>query len=393
MKRLLFLRAAIVLSIACQKKPADKPPPDAGASIPVEHRDEAEHEQIARQIKLTPEVVREADVRTEPARRQRLSDTVDLNGQLVPDPETSATIGARVSGRISAVLIHEGDRVRAGQTLALVTSPEVSRLRGERASTTFRAVAARRNAARLRELFQARLGAEQEAVAAEAEAAALEAQGRSLSRTLRGLGAAGAADSDASTIPLVSPIAGTLVHLAATSGQMIEPSNTVAVVADLSRVWFQAQLFEKDLAQVEEGAPAEVRLNGYPDRVFKATVARLSGMVDPQSRTLTARLSLQDPERKLRLGLFGKARVSVRSDGAEDVLCVPLAAVTDLGDRKAVFVRQPDGDFDVHEVRLGRTAGGLVAILSGLNPGEQVVVSGVHTLKSIALKSTMGEAE
>jgi multidrug efflux pump subunit AcrA (membrane-fusion protein) len=101
---------------------------------------------------------------------------------------------------------------------------------------------------------------------------------------------------------------------------------------------------------------------------------------------------LRDPDNKLRLGLFGKARVSVGGEGsAQEVLAVPLSAVTDVGDQKAVFVRQADGDFELHYVRLGRSAGGVVAILSGLDAGEQVVVSGVHTLKSIALKSTMGE--
>src|SRR5205814_6028688 len=86
----------------------------------------------------------------------------------------------------------------------------------------------------------------------------------------------------------------------------------VATVADLSRVWFEAQVFEKDLSRIAQGAPAEVRLNGYPDRVFTARVARLSGRVDPQARTVTARLVLLDPDENLRLGLYGTARVSDR---------------------------------------------------------------------------------
>lgn len=388
--------AGLMLAIGACRKATPQPAPQPGATAPPEHKEERkEHRELPRLIKLSPDVIREANVRTEPSQRHRLADTLDLNGQVVPSPEASAMIGARVSGRILRVLVREGDRVHAGQTLALMTSPEVARLRGGYAAAASRASAARRNATRLRELFQQRLGAEQEAFAAEAEATAVEAERDAMARTLRGLGASQPGGADTSLVPLFTPLTGTLVQLAAASGQMVEPSHTVAVVADLSRVWFQAQLFEKDLSRVEEGAPAEVRLNGYPDRVFSARVARLSGQVDPQSRTVTARLSLRDPERKLRLGLFGRARVSVRSEGqgVEEQLAVPLSAVTDLGDRKAVFVRQPDGDFEVHEVRLGTTAGGMVAILSGLNAGEQVVVSGVHVLKSIALKSTMGEEE
>ncbi len=389
------IACATLLALSACHKAKQEPAPAPGATTPPGHREEKEHGELPRLIKLTADVINEANVRTEAAQPHRLADTIDLNGQVAPSPEASAMVGARVSGRILRVLVREGDRVRAGQTLALITSSEIAKLRGEQAAAAARTSSARRNATRLRELFQARLGAEQEAVAAEGEATAVEAERDALSRTLRGLGALQTGGADTSQVPLVTPIAGTVVQLSAASGQMVDPSHTVAVVADLSRVWFQAQLFEKDLSRVEEGALAEVRLNGYPDRVFSARVARLSGQVDPQTRTVTARLALHDPERKLRLGLFGKARISVRSEGdtAQEQLAVPLSAVTDLGDRKAVFVRQPDGDFEVHEVRLGTTAGGLVAILSGLNAGEQVVVSGVHTLKSIALKSTMSEEE
>ena len=199
--------------------------------------------------------------------------------------------------------------------------------------------------------------------------------------------------ADPSTLALVTPIAGSVVQLDAALGQIVEPSHTVATVADLSRVSFEAQVFEKDLARVEEGAPAEVRLNGYPDRIFTARVLSLSGRVDPQARTVTARLLLRDPGEKLRLGLYGTARVSVRSGDSREQLAVPLSALTDLGDAKAVFVRHPDGDFEVHVVRLGPSVGGFAPVLSGLREGEEVVVSGVHTLKSAVLKSTMQEEE
>jgi cobalt-zinc-cadmium efflux system membrane fusion protein len=382
----------IVLAAAC-RRPAPEAAPARGATTLKEHADEQQHEELPRLVKLSPEVIRDAKVRAEPARKQGLAATVELNGQVVPDPAAYAMIGARTGGRIAQVLVREGDHVRAGQVLAVVSSPDVAKLRGEFAGMNARAVAARRNSARLRELFEQRLGSEQEAVAAEAEATAAEAGRDALSRTLRGLGASSLRESDSSAVVLRTPVAGSVVQLDGSLGQMVEPSHTVATVADLARVWFQAQVFEKDLPRVTEGAAAEVRLNGYPDRVFTATVARISGQVDPQARTVTARLSLRASDRTLRLGLFGTARVSVPSEIQGDHITVPLSAVTEIGDRKAVFVRHPDGDFEVHEVRLGQSAGGLVAVISGLREGEEVAVSGVHTLKSAVLKATMEEEE
>lgn len=384
--------AMVLLAIACHRSQPEAAPVK-GATTPKEHADEEQHEEMPRLVKLSPEVLREAKVQTEPVRKQKMAATVELNGQIVPDPAAYSLIGARTSGRIARVLVREGDRVRAGQALAVLASPEVAKLRGELAGMNARAVAARRNASRLRELFEERLGSEQEAVAAEAEATAAEAERDALTRTLRGLGAANIRESDASAVLLLTPVAGSVVQLDASLGQMVEPSHTVATVADLARVWFQAQVFEKDLPRVNEGAPAEVRLNGIPDRVYTAKVARMSGQVDPQARTVTARLSLRDADHKLRLGLFGTARVSVPSKESVEQLAVPLSAVTELGERKAVFVRHPDGDFEVHDVRLGESAGGVVAVLSGLKEGEEVAVSGVHTLKSGVLKATMEEEE
>lgn len=384
-----FAAFAILALAACQRTRAEPAQAEKGASTPKQHA----HEELPRLVKLSPEVVREAKVRTDAARKQRLTATVELTGQIVPDPGAYAIVGARTSGRIHRVLVREGDRVRAGQAIAVITSPEVGKLRGELAGVSARAAAARRNAARLRELFGQRLGSEQEAISAEADATAAEAERSALSRTLRGLGATAAAGADSSAVLLSSPVAGSVVQLDASLGQMLEPSHNVATVADLARVWFQAQVFEKDLPRVAEGAAAEIRLNGYPDQVFTATVARISGQVDPQARTVTARLALRDPDRPLRLGLFGTARVSVPGETQGEQIAVPLSAVTRIGESEAVFVRHADGDFELHEVRLGQSAGGLVAVISGLKEGEEVAVSGVHTLKSAVLKATMEEEE
>jgi cobalt-zinc-cadmium efflux system membrane fusion protein len=391
MNRTAGVLALVLATASCKKAQTETAPEKGTTSVPEHPEQGGKHEDLPKVVKLTPEVIREARVRTEPARRRMLASSAELSGQIVPNPEALAMIGARASGRIVRVLVREADHVRAGQVLAILSSPEIAKMRGAYSAAQARALSARGNATRLRELFNERLGAEQEAIAADAEATAAEAERDALSRTLRGLGAASGGNADSSSVLLISPIAGSVVHLDAASGQMVEPSHTIAMVADLSRVWFEAQVFEKDLARIEEDAPAEVRLNGYPDRIFTARVARLSGQVDPQARTVTARLLLSDPGDTLRLGLYGTARVSVRSANAREQLAVPLSALTDLGEAKAVFVRHPDGDFEVHEVRLGPSVGGFVPVLAGLKEGEEVVVSGVHTLKSAVLKGSMEE--
>ena len=341
-------------------------------------------------MKLTGDVQKAAHVTSAPAKRRRLAATVELNGQVVPDPDRIALLGARVPGRVERVFVREGDSVRAGQVVAVVSSHELAKLRAAHSAAASRALAGRANASRLRALAKDGLGSEQEAMTAEAEAAAAEAEREVQAQGIRGAGAPVDAKGDPSLLELVAPIAGQVVQRDAVPGQVVEPAHTVVTVADLSHVFFQAQLFEKDLAQLTEGAPAEVRLNGFPDVVFRARVARIASQIDPQARTLMARLALVEPASRVRLGLYGTARVSLQSAEAHDHVVVPLSAVTEIGDRKVVFVQHED-EFQVHDVKLGPTAGGDVAVLSGLDDGERVVVSGVHTLKSAVLKSTMAE--
>jgi membrane fusion protein, heavy metal efflux system len=382
---------ALSLGGACNRTPGrDR---DDAVDVPPKAQQAPSTQQPSTVVKVSAQVVREARISTVRAEERKLSATLDLTGQVVPDPDAIALLSARVSGRVVKVLVREGDHVNAGQVVVIVSSPELARLRSDYAAQTAKASAARQNAQRLRALVSERLGAEQDAVSAAAEATTAEAARDGTARTIRGMGASLAGGEDPSLFQIASPIAGQLVQRSAAPGQVVAPDATLATVADLSRIWFQAQLFEKDLARVREGAEAEVRLNGYPEVVFPAKVARIASQVDPQMRALTVRLALQDEGNRVRLGLYGTARIAVSGEEDEPHVVVPASAVTEIEQRKVLFVRRPDGDFEMRPVKTGKEASGGVALLFGVRPGEEVVVSGVHNLKSIALKSTLGEEE
>jgi membrane fusion protein, heavy metal efflux system len=380
------------LAVGCNRGRTPDQQRDAGTS-PAKAVAAASGEEPSTVVKVSAQVAREARIATARAERRRLSATVELTGQVVPDPDAIAILSARVAGRIVKALAREGDHVRGGQVVAIVSSPDLARLRSDYAAQSARARAARQNAERLRALVAQRLGAEQEAVSAEAEAAAAEAAREATARTIRGIGAPLAGVEDPSVFQITTPIAGELVQRNAVPGQAVTVDAALATIADLSRVWFQAQLFEKDLARVQEGAAADVRLNGYPDFIFPAQVSRIASQIDPQTRALTVRLSLRDEGHRVRLGLYGTARIAVAGEDDEARVVVPASAITDIEQRKAVFVRRADGDFEVRLVKTGKEASGLVALLSGVQENEEVVVAGVQNLKSIMLKSTLGEEE
>jgi membrane fusion protein, heavy metal efflux system len=174
-------------------------------------------------------------------------------------------------------------------------------------------------------------------------------------------------------------------------GQPITTDDVLATIADLSEVWFLGRVFEKDLANVRVGAKAEIELNAFPKRRFEGTVEYVGHEIDPVARTVTARVRLSNPEGMLRVGLFGNARVALGVGVTEPVLVVARDALVEVAGKPVVFVREPDGDFELHEVVTGRSALGKVAIASGLREGEQVVVEGAFTLKSAVLKGTLAD--
>jgi cobalt-zinc-cadmium efflux system membrane fusion protein len=374
------------------------PASDGGGApaTPGAHQDEAEaHEALPTKVRLRPDVMRAAGIKTAAAVADSLPATVDLTGEIAADPDRSARLAARVSGRVVDVKAKEGDRVKAGQTIAILESPELARARATLASASAKAKVARLNADRLRNLESKNLASGQEVAAASAEAAALDAETAAAKQTLGAFGQGAAeAQGGSARVTIRSPLAGFVLARDAVQGQTVQPEHVLAVVGDLERAYFLGRLFEKDLARVKVGATAEVRLNAYPNEVFEAKIETIGRQIDPAARTVTARILVSNHGDLVKVGLFGTARVVVGdAERRTRRVVVPLAAVTKVANRDVVFVRQPDGDFELHPVTTGRSAGGRVEILSGLRAGEQIVVDGVFTLKSAVLKSTFGEED
>ncbi len=387
----LLLLALLLLPLGCKREATtteqhEHPPGPSSA----EHVDEPQHEALPRKVKLTEAVIRDAKVEVAPASREVLSETLALPGEVAADPDQLARISSPAPGRIEEVRFKEGAPVKKGDVLAIVRVPEIGKVRSAFVATESRAAAARANADRLNDLFTKRLAAEQDALNAKAEADALEVEARSLKEQL---GALGAGTSGVFAISLRAPISGTVLARDAVVGQPVSPDQTLGSIAALDEVWFLGRVFEKDLGRLALGAGAEIRLNAYPKERFSGSVEYVGQQVDTAARAVTARVRLKNRDGLLRIGLFGTAEVAVNS-ATKDVarLVVPRSAVTEIADKPVVFVREPDGDFELHEVTLGRAAPGKVEILAGLRDGEPVVTDGVFTLKSVVLKGSFAEA-
>lgn len=394
-RRLLFGLLGLQL-LGCEKpeaKRTDHASTTASAgAVPSAHTDDQAHQALPKRLALTPQVVEDAKIRTEPVSKQVLAETLALPGELTADPDRMATVASPISGRLERVNFREGSAVRKGDALATLRVPDIARAKADYAVAQAKSLAARSNSDRLNELATKGLASQQEVMSAQADADALQAQSRAADELLRAIGAGSNAIN--SELTLRAPIAGVVIFRDAVVGQPVTADRTIASIADLSEAWFMARVFEKDLERLKTGARTEVHLNAYAEQRFEGTVEYIGRQIDPTARTLTARIRIQNGTNLLSVGLFGTAFVETTAhEAGAAVLVVPQTAIVSIGDKPAVFVREPDGDFLLHEVVLGGHALGKTEVVSGLRAGENVVVDGAFTLKSIVLKSTFGEED
>ena len=361
--------------------------PRTEAPPPVREEPEAQ----SRAIELSLEELTRAGIRTAAVKRATLHPTLVLTGEVVAPPDRTAKLSSTTPGRLEQVNFNEGSVVKRGDVLATVRVPDVGRLRGAYAAASARAKASRANAQRLQALKGSGLGSEQAVVDAEADARAQEAESVALGEQLSALGV-NAASGAGFLVALRAPISGVVVMRDAVVGQPLTAEHVLATLVDLSEVWFLGRVFEKDLAKLQVGAKARLQLNAFPDERFEATVDYVSQQIDPSARTLIARIRVPNAAQRLRLGLFGRAHVELLEEGEPARLVVPRDAVLSIGGHPAVFVKTPAG-FVMREVTTGDAALDDVQIRSGVSEGEEVVISGGFTLKSLLLKATLSEDE
>ncbi len=181
------------------------------------------------------------------------------------------------------------------------------------------------------------------------------------------------------TLTLYAPAAGTVVEKQVLRGQAVQPGQTIYTIADLSRVWVEAEIREADAGSVREGTPATVELAAFPGRPLSGQVEYVYPTLQPEARTLKARISIPNPDGRLKPGMFATVRLSTP---LRSTLTVPTTAVVRTGERSLVFVDLGGGSLLPQEVEIGRIAGEYTEVLAGVEPGQRVVTSAQFLLES-----------
>jgi len=305
-----------------------------------------------------------------------------FNGRLVWDEDRTVRVFSPLGGRVRSIAVRLGEAVRAGQTLAVVEAPELGTAQSEARKAEQDDAMAQKNLARVTELLDAGVAPAKELQAAQAEAARAAAERSRTQAKLRLYGhVAGAVDQ---RFALATPIAGVVVERNVNPGQELRPDSQsdkgLFVVSDPTRLWFVLDVSEADIGAVKAGAEVQIGATMLGEDTVTGKITNVADFVDPQSRTVKVRGTLENPGRRVKAEMFVTAELKVPSARG---FVVPTKAVYLRGEQSYVFVDAGDGRYVRKPVKLGPTTNGHQVVLEGLAADEKVVVDGSLLLERL----------
>ncbi len=316
-----------------------------------------EQQETGSEVVIAPQVVQNLGVRTATVERSKLWRRVSTVGFVDYDESKLSHIHLRTQGWIESLTVQsEGDRVQKGQLLFKLYSPELVNAQEEYLQALTIGNTTLINASKQR-LF------------------ALGVPSTEIKRLNRERIAR-------QTISYYAPQDGVVSSLNVRDGMFVKPENQIATLADLSTVWVTAEIFERQSGWVEVGQPAEVRFSYLPGEKFKGQVEYVYPNLDQMTRALTVRLKFDNPGETLKPNMFGD--VYIFSGAKENIIVVPRESVIRTGTSERVILAKGEGRFEPREVITGIESGDWIEIQSGLNEGEDVVISGQFLIDSEA---------
>lgn len=388
---------------ACRKGAA--PAPDATKP---EHEAGEKHEEMPGRVTLAAAAMSEAGVETWQVKPVDLAHLLVLNGNIGHDDNRLLQVASNVRGRVAAIPVDLGARVRKGDALLTLESVDLGKAREEFLRETSSLSVASRGYDRAKKLVEAQAISSGEFQAREGDYLSRRAAAQAAERALHLLGDSeqeiarlkNAAESDgvlpsadAPRLTLRAPFDGRVVDRKVTPGSLVEALQPLMTVANLSTVWVFLQAYEKDLALLHVGLPVTIRTEAYPQESFKGQIDFVGSMLDPAVRTVRLRATVDNRSEKLKPGMFAKALVDVPKPEAEarTILAVPQSALQTLEGRSTVFVQVEPGAFERHFIEIGHSFEGFTEVLSGVKAGDVVVTEGSFIVKSEFAKASLAE--
>jgi RND family efflux transporter MFP subunit len=367
-----LLIAASIYSVrqnVLSRRAGSSPVTEAAAPSPAPKGAANQTPDTSASVQLTAEEQKSIGVETIEVKRQNVRKEINAPGR-VNEAETGiGIISTRIGGRIDKLFLNiTGETVSRGQAVALIYSPEV-----------FTAAEEYKLALENRQ----RLSASKESEALSEADALIQASKRRLE--LWGLtelqieNIPKTSDS-ALQLTIYSSISGVVTKRNVTEGQYVKEGDALYTITDLSSVWIQADIFESEIPLIRNGQTAKISTPGLRNGSLQGVVSFLQPAVDPQTRTMTARIQVSNPQMRLRPGMF--VQVSLQAPIGAETVAVPRSAVLDTGKDKVVYVVKGDGLFEKRVIEAEAVGGDYYGATKGIQTGERVVTHGNFLIDS-----------
>jgi cobalt-zinc-cadmium efflux system membrane fusion protein len=404
MNRFFVLMICSISFLSCGKtKPASAPETKAEASkAGIAEQEKEESKVEAGTVAMTPEAQKRSGVVVSPAATSSMTQQLQVSGTVQPVDSTIAHVRPLARGRLQEVLVKVGDRVSRNQVLAQIDNIETGEIsaqynsaRAELQKLKIQLAAQQRQVERSRRLAEIGAVPQKEYEFNVAEQQGLEESIRGQESTIAGLAARlrrfGINETDGNALQATAiraPFAGVVIRMAAAPGDVVEAGAELFTIADLSTVYVQAQVYEKDLGQVRVGQSASITVESYPEDHFTGRIVSIGDLIEPQTRTAAVRCQVANPNARLKLDML--ATIQLPTSTKRATLSVPSEAIQTIEGKSVVFVRSSPSRFSVRQVETGVATEGRTEIVRGVIEGEPVVSKGAFAVKSVLLGKELG---
>jgi len=369
--RIFPILAAALLLAGCNKTAPPAPEPKKSAFDPTI-------------IEPSPSLLKDLKLGT--ASTSSVGASFDVSARVEVDETRVTRVGSPVLGRISSLLVHEGQQVTKGQVLALLNSTGLS----DAQLSFLKALSAKQLNQRAVERAQQLLKAdvignaelqrrEAELLEASAELDAARDQLGLLGMTPESVEELRRTRTINSVARVIAPMDGTVLDRKITLGQMIQPSDTVFEVADLSHVWLVADVHEQNTSLLVQGLSVEAEISAFPGRRLPGILSFVSSTLNPETRTVRARMDLPNPNGRFKPAMLAIMRLK---EQAATRNLIPLSAIVREGNTENVFVERTPGSFQLRPVALGEEFDGRRVLLDGIGPKDRIVLDGAFHLNN-----------
>lgn len=363
---------------------------EAGAHDETDAHDEEDH------VELSLDEAKAAGIRTGKAETGRIAGGIELPAEIRFDADRVARLSPKVEGVVSRLYSGEGDTIKAGATLALLTSRELAGLKADFLNAQTAEQLAMAELEREERLFKQNITAEADVQSARAAYAAANAQLEASENRLHAVGVGhevldrldDVADGALSHAYVTSPIAGKIIRRTVSLGETVSAGDDpIFVIIDDSVVWADIAVYEENLGEIDVGLPVSLRQE-TGETLADGVIATVLPVIDETSRTATARVVVDNSEHRLKPGQFVTAHIE--TGGTATSVRVPSGAIVQVEGTPSVFVPTDDG-FEPQRIMPGDSANGFTQILSGLEAGDALVIEGAFTLKAQLEKDAFGD--